>query len=390
MKVAFVGLYDCKNFGDPVLAKCTEWLFCNFFEGLYVEKRLSMDTIYLHSKKKPSFVERVCLSIYRRYNISFIFNIYLRYATYWYFKKELRSVDLVILTGGGIIKYKAQEFWIFVPAIIKAVEKLKKRVILNSVGVEGYDINDSRCRALKNALNSKSVLHISTRDDYQTLFFDYFDGHPKISVTDVADPAVWTKETFNSNKDNINSRTIGLGVARGDIFMDHGINISKESVFSLYYEIASKLIENNYELEIYTNGADCDKQMALDLYQRLLEAGYKLSMKIPGSSEKLIRQIISYQGIVATRLHSCIIAYSHDIPAIGLVWNDKLSLFGKKIHADKYYIQPGEFYPEVVVERLELALNAGYDPVTRKIFRDTIVQDIVSIKELIPSQNYDV
>ena len=34
MKIAFVGLYEEMNFGDPVIAECTEWLFLNYLKKI--------------------------------------------------------------------------------------------------------------------------------------------------------------------------------------------------------------------------------------------------------------------------------------------------------------------------------------------------------------------
>lgn len=391
MNLALVGLYDCNNFGDPILAKCTEWLYSNsiYGENIAICKRLVTDAIYLHVRRNPSFMERVVQYLLRRFGFKFFFERYLYRATYRYFRKELTGMNAVVFVGGGIIKYKAQYFWLFVPAIIKAAEKLNISVFFNAVGVEGYDANDYRCRHLKKALSSKCVKHISTRDDFKTLHDNYFDTQPCILLTDVADPAVWTKEVYSINIKDMsqNKNTIGIGVARGDIFRDYGIYISPEFVYDLYFEIALVLIKKGYQVEIYTNGAGCDEQMAFNVHKRLKDSGYDVSIKIPTSPEKLINQISFYKGIIATRLHSSIIAYSLNIPAIGLVWNDKQRFFGKKIHSEEYFIQSSEFVADVIVERLDIALKRGYDLITKQVFRDTIVEDINSVKKILTTMN---
>ncbi|MEE1082585.1 MAG: polysaccharide pyruvyl transferase family protein [Paludibacteraceae bacterium] len=379
IKVALVGLYFENNFGDPIIAKCTEWLLKNSNDSLQITKRLSLDKIRIQTKSNPTLVSRICLSVWGRFGYSFFYEKYLYYFTYKYFLEQLQDVDVIIIVGGGLIKYKAQYFWIYLPAMIDAAEKLGKKVIVNAVGVEGYDEDDYRCQKLKKALHSFSVRHISTRDDYKTLMESYFDGAPKIACENVADPAVWTSECYGIKKrlDN-KSKVIGLGVARGDIFRDHGINVTPEEIINIYSSIAIRLIKEGYSVEIYTNGASCDSSMVYEVSNRVQNLGYQIQSKIPTTDIELIDMISKYKAIIATRLHSCIIAYSLEVPAIGLVWNDKLKLFGEKIGNPSYFITYENFNDAFIIDNLQEAMGQEYDKSIRDKFRNTIKDSIDS------------
>jgi polysaccharide pyruvyl transferase WcaK-like protein len=79
---------------------------------------------------------------------------------------------------------------------------------------------------------------------------------------------------------------------------------------------------------------------------------------------------------VAARLHACIIAYSLKIPAIGVVWNDKLTFFGRNIGCEQYFVMPRELSVGKVKKLLGKALFSQYDPSIRERYRATIVNDI--------------
>lgn len=377
--VALVGLYNETNLGDPILAMCTEWLCKQRFR--------TQDYDYIHI---PLDVYHNYRSIFQKMvsKLKIVFNI----TTYEeekikiyvsnidksksLFKILLKNVDLIIVVGGGLIKYKAQFFWGYLTALLEVATELHKSVIFNAVGVEGFDSSDYRCHRLKHALNLSSLKYISTRDDFETLFRQYFDSKPSIPCIKVADSAVWTSEAFNINTHNNNSNIVGLGIARWNIFRDHGLDISEQEIKSLYIGIALELCRRGYEVVVYTNGAKVDAEIAHFIYNYFQGKLETLSFFIPHNSEQLINKIASFKGVIATRLHSCIISYSLNIPAVGLVWNDKLSLFGQNIGAEKNFVGIEHFDPIYIVDQLQNAFKSGYNQSIRDSFRKTIVESI--------------
>ena len=55
------------------------------------------------------------------------------------------------MAGGGLIKFKRENFWQYVPEIIDVAQEQDIPVFLNAVGVEGFDGSDERCLKLKGA-----------------------------------------------------------------------------------------------------------------------------------------------------------------------------------------------------------------------------------------------
>lgn len=378
LKFCFVGLYEDQNLGDPIIADCAEWLYThNLKESDYEIKRLCID--YVEKHNPLSFVKKCCLKCLRLFYLSSvaddIYNEHLIEEYKKYFSEGIKNSDIVIVVGGGLIKYNYQFFGGGLVALLDSAEKLGVKVILNSVGVEGYDETNIRCQTLKKALNGKSLVSISTRDDIKTLREKYFDGVPNIPCEYVCDPAVWCSEVYGIER-NSRGNVIGLGIARGNLFYDYGIDLNASEVSDLYKNIIKKLLNNGYQVELFTNGLDADNFFAQNIQTALESEGIDLTLVLPSDAKHLVRIIASYEAIIATRLHSCIIAYSLDIPGIGLVWNDKQTFFGRNINAENYFIQVGEFDSYTIVERLKTAINNGYNQEHKDIFRNLIIDNV--------------
>ena len=83
--------------------------------------------------------------------------------------------------------------------------------------------------------------------------------------------------------------------------------------------------------------------------------------KRPTKSKKLINLITSYKAIIAARLHAIIVAVSYNIPAVGLVWNDKLTEFGEIMNISNRFIEKDKFRDSVyIVDQLEESIRNNY------------------------------
>jgi len=71
-------------------------------------------------------------------------------------------------------------------------------------------------------------------------------------------------------------------------------------------------------------------------------------------------------------LHSCIVSYSLDIPAIGLAWNDKLLFWGKEIEKPERFFDFNELDYMKVIDVMEKAIKEGYDKEYKAKFMNSI------------------
>ena len=376
--IAFAGLYNDDNLGDPVIARCTEDMFlgCLPMERVNV-KHISLNHFIYNEpagclkqwwriagllKIKNEYIENRCITK--------------EYIDYFY--KELKGVDAVVIVGGGLLEFTGGRFADGMYAIALAGDKHGFPVIINASGVEGYDENNSKCLEIKKMLHRPSIKYVSTRDDFDTLFNKYYDGKPTAECEKVADPAVWAAEIFGVKR-NCHSNVVGLGVVRSNIFENYGLKYSKEQLKTLYIDIVKRLLAEGNQVHLFTNGTIADNKFVYEIAESFKKENVELQIDIPETAEELIKNIAQYKGVIAGRLHSCIISYSLDIPAIGLVWNDKLSLFGKNIGEELNYMSVEQFDAEKIVQQLNRTIQDGYNQQIRDAFRQTIKKSIEKV-----------
>lgn len=382
VKICFVGLYNEKNLGDPIIGDCVEWLYARALtpEAIHA-KRLTVDCLNYN----PTIVTRITNSLRRlaRKPLYHLFHSIISREYTKYYLKEIKGSQLIVVVGGGLIKYTTQYFGFGLQGLLKAAAKENINVVFNAVGVEGYDKNNSRCKKLKKILHLPALKKITTRDDIDTLIYNYMGGSPNIPCNLVCDPAVWASEVYGITR-KLKSNVMGIGVCREDMLQAHGYGISSSAFFDFYVTLVKTLAKEDHQVELFTNGLPEDNKTAIKIKQTLGEAGLEIDCRIPTSSKELVEIVSNYKCVVAARLHACIIAYSLEIPVIGLVWNDKLLFFGKNIGCEHYFIKPHDLSVDFVRAQLEDALNHPYDQTVRERYRASIEEDICSsVKNLL-------
>ena len=314
--------YINRNLGDTVIAECTKY---------FVEKALQNEGIQNY--------------------IIHDYNMYQEDMEY------VKNADVVIFAGGGLIKYRREKFYQYVPDIIRIASENNIPVFINCTGVEGYDERDERCRRLKIAVNDACVKGITVRDDYQTFIKHYLETE-KEWIGQVPDPAAFCSEVYGISG-NPNTDKIGLGIARDGLFFDYGHqNITREFLLDFWKQVIFRLEELGYQWEIFNNGLHSDYEFGLDVLEYAgVENKKYFIRKRPAEGAELVRIISDYKGIIATRLHTNIIAYSMGCPSIGLVWNDKLAQWGAGIGHPERFVEADRMEALDVVSRLKRAMS---------------------------------
>jgi len=164
-RIAFVGLYAEHNFGDPIIAKCTETMFLeNLPESISpAVVRLNIDERHRHPAVEMKLIRKFLRFPLNRIDFLKRFEEVCYVKSYHrYYAAQLQDIDLVVVVGGGIIKYSYQFFWGSLAALFDVAQNLQIPVVLNAVGVEGYDESNWKCRLLQEALYHPTLRYIST------------------------------------------------------------------------------------------------------------------------------------------------------------------------------------------------------------------------------------
>lgn len=275
---------------------------------------------------------------------------------------QIQFADAIVFAGGGLIKFQQEKFYQHVCDIIKEAERWEIPVFMNSIGVEGYDEEDERCTMLRTYVNCNCVKAVTVRDDFE-LMKEKYKTRSGLRIKKVFDPAVWASDVYG--KKFVNHEIIGVNVARGNLFPDYGnAQLDEDFMLDLWENVIKLLDEKKLRWKVFTNGGRSDEAFAAKLMERI---GHGEKLPAPTSSKKLVDNIRGFSSVIATRMHACIISCSLDIPCVGLVWNNKLRLWSKKIGAEELYISPEEINAENVFNTL---MNAtGRKPVHIGFFK---------------------
>ena len=316
--------YINRNLGDTIIAECAKY---------FLEEALERANI------KEYFIHE--------------------YNMYMEDKEMICRADLIVFAGGGLIKYKREYFWKYVPDIIKIAEENGIPVYINGTGVEGYDEADARCIRLKQAVNSSCVKGITIRDDYN-IFKTCYCMTEKEWINKVLDVAAFSSEVYGQ-KQRQKGNKIGLGVVREGLFFDYGADFcTREFWLEFWKSLIIALEKCGYKWEIFTNGLWQDYQFAIEvLHYTGISECEKYMAKRPAEGTELVEIISGYQGVIACRLHTNIIAFSMQIPSIGLVWNKKMKQWGETIGYPERFIDAEDIQTDTVLSLLHNALEEG-------------------------------
>lgn len=399
-RIALVGLPYDNNLGDPLMIECVEYFYKKIssskgedIEFKYIDflGRKNKSELYYYTpqdginKLNRYFFNGLCKItnkfIPNKYNnaqyLRWLYNPNFKKRYYKYFDEVLKDVDMIVVVGGALIKYKViRDFHNPIKALVDIANKYDINIYFNAVGLEnGYDIKDLGCRTVKEYLNSKNVKMITTRDDINTLN-KYINKDSDKIVKRVADTAVWCDEIFSIDTNLYSdSDIIGIGLIEPARFVQYEQGITEEYYTNLIIDIAKKLSEKNIKWRFFTNGHVGDYEFG-EKVLNIMNLPKDYLVERPVAYKELVNTINEFKAIIASRLHACIISYSLNKPVIGLDWNDKLLFFGEVINYPERFIKPKDTDADRIIDILNNAIITGYEPTYRNKYRNSIIESI--------------
>ncbi|EJI1392434.1 polysaccharide pyruvyl transferase family protein [Vibrio parahaemolyticus] len=364
-KLVMVGYTHDTNLGDQVIADSAEYLI----KKNIIDNELSVERFNLnYSNEFNSFKKlkrKVINKILSRLSSSSSFD----YKVGCYkrdYKNKFNDASAIVFAGGGMIKFKYQDCWAHISALVDTVANKPCPIFFNAVGVEGYDQSNYKCRLLKESLNHSAIKMVTTRDDLSLLNDGYIENG-YIKTAQVADSAVFSSEVYGIQKKSRD--VVGLGLVRARIFKDNGIDLDRTQVIELYASLISELEARGQSYQLFTNGLKSDVDILEDLETYL---GKQLNVIEPQTPRELVELISTFKCTIAARLHACIISYSLTVPVVGLVWNNKVKMFGECIGYPERFFSHQDFDANEIIDRLTLSVAEGYEPNHYERYRETV------------------
>ena len=381
-KIAAMGLFTDPSQGDPLIhrtvkelyTRCSEekieWKDVNFrffFEGL--PRKFA-----IHVAKKLFYkVKRLAV----RFNSKFLYNVQIKILAYC-MAQHCKGCDGVLLVGGGLIHYKFHDYWITISASLLACKKLNIPMLINAIGVEGFDEKDPKCQLLSKYMRVGSLRFISTRDDVTTLKEKYLKGDTSVYVTKVIDPVIFCSKLFDVKVQK--EGVVGVGLFWKNFMKKYREKITVADLRKYYIDVVEELERRNIRWEFFTNGLETDTDLIPDLEEHFKR---KFEVRIPHDTDEFMSMIASYRGIITARMHGCITAYSFDVPAVAYNWVEKVGFWFQNIHHPERTILLDNLDGSMAVQRFLTAEKEGYEADLRKELEENHLKSIKKALEFI-------
>ena len=300
-----------------------------------------------------------------------------------YYYEKIKGSDLIVFAGGGIIECSSNhDYFHHIDLITRIAEELDIPVVFNAVGRVIDENHMFGWNIMKTALNRSCVKSISCRDGSDWINENIFNNRE--FAREVPCCAVCAAKVFGVFKKN--SNVIGIGIIRGNIFASYGKNFSEENLLSLYSDIICKLIKRGYEVKLFTNGYSGDIAFGNKLLDSLEKIYVKIEFLEPAqNAEMLVEQISRFKGIITARLHSCIVAYSLDIPMVAISWTNKVRNFMTLVGEPHLAVDMGDLNSEYMVDLFEKKMCTPYSEEIRSRLDDTVYKEMKYIKSFAKS-----
>ena len=342
-----------------------------------------------------------------------------RKRLYTYFDSKMSDVAFIVVDGAGLLEYSYNEYQEPLLLLSKYAQEKGLQVVYNAIGRAGeFDENDFRCQILQQALRADCVKYISARDSAENVqqcaggrllvelkadaafwmkeayALPEPEQRPKVDidicqilqqafqadcVKDIsardsaenaqqcagdgfpmelkADAAFWMKEVCALLKREQRPK-VGIGIVRGTALQSYNVDFGENDWVTLFTEIAQTLEERGYDYQFFTNGLPSDVKLGRKILKNLkLPARYLVNQ--PTNDRRLYTTISGYDGLITCRMHSSIAAFTQQIPAVILCWNEKvvklMSIIGYPDRAIKF----DDFNAAYIVDCFEQALEQG-------------------------------
>jgi polysaccharide pyruvyl transferase WcaK-like protein len=296
-----------------------------------------------------------------------------------FYTQALQDATALVIGGGNLLIDNQLDFPLKVYGIAQCARRMGIPVFYYGCGV-GQRWSGWATLLLRWSLMQAEAIAVRDQTSWDRLSQRLPEIAPKLSV--VWDIAVCCAEAYDSPQPQ-SSSVIGLGICAPQVLARHvgteaASYFQPETLMQFWLEIARSLVEQQHPIQLFTNGAQVDRGFAQKLQERLIAAHIPvhLTVALPRSGTELVQTIGSFHGVIAFRLHACIVAYSLGVPAVGLKWDTKVESFFEKCGRSHDCLDPQTATVNQITETLMRAIAQPQGAATPK------AQSILEVAQL--------
>lgn len=362
-KVLIVGEIYSGNLGDGVICEVVNNFFSKQFETRYfdlsgrdkfIKNNYLIDEFYILNEQKNYLkykIKKILFKLGYKKNGKNLNNIVNKANGKFDLLVRNYQPNTILFAGGQMF---IDSFINQIEYICKYAEKNGIEVIFNACGI-GNSLSLNR---LKLIFEKQAISYISVRDG-----FNICKSICNKTIVDTYDTAIIANKFYNITSPS--KTKLGVGI------MLSSLHPVKKQI-NFWKNLLNALKDTNIEFKVFTNGSIKDQKFAKYLIKEVGLDSEVYLLEKPCTPDELINTINSFESILSMRLHSLIIAYSLNIPAISISWDEKVDAFFRKINRENlcYKLFDDSL---LIIDDLEHKITKGYD--------DDIKKNIISVIE---------
>lgn len=268
-------------------------------------------------QKLPSLVRSAVLFAYC------LKNYLLKWRAHW--RAAISDADLVLIGGGQLFSDVALNF----PLKLYFLSRLLrgKKVAVVSVGVTAKWSFWGKVLMGKFLKNAAPVFFATRDADSAKNLHDVFRV-PRPAIEVVPDPALVCASAFSEALAPAKKWDVGICVSSLDALVmnsEYGGASTGGGSAEFFSRLADALRAEGARIVYFTNGASEDNRVLEKISAQPATEG--VSFLVPQRPGDLVELISACSCIAAHRLHANIVAYSLNIPSVGMNWDKKVESF---------------------------------------------------------------
>lgn len=278
-----------------------------------------------------------------------------------------QGAELCFIGGGQLFSDADLNFCLKIAAACDILKTEKVPVAVHAVGVARNW--STRGTELFAKVQETDLRWIGLRDDHSAeAWRDQMpapaEGGPMPDLEIVRDPGLLAEGAYGAGEPG---ERIGLCVTAPLILTYHS-DSKAQSVTGLDFlaEIAEGLCAKGHAVTLFCNGAEEDRAALADLaaLPRLSEhiaIGTITAAPTPETPAELARLISGFRGVVAHRLHACILAFAYRLPVVGIGWDRKVESFFESVGRPDMFVSASVTEAAAVADRMTTVMESGID-----------------------------
>lgn len=289
---------------------------------------------------------------------------YYYYALKMFFSIKKKST--ICYVGGALL----QDFFMKQLLLVLKLARIKRcRVIFLSLGIG--PISAENKLLLRKRIQALHDTDFMLRDGIP-FFRDNIDN--RVSWT--PDLAIMAQDIYGGGEGR--EKVIGIGCINVDLYNANFPNsfISEENYISDIRALVRRILSYGYKVELFCNGDFNDFRVTEKIYKELSD-NHVILKERPQTDEELINLVSSYCLVISSRLHSLIVAYSYNVPFIGIEWDPKIRFFAQSISCEHRIFAMNEI--SKIQKKSIDECNKEYDEKLKRLYKEKIRNSIRKI-----------